>query len=118
MRMGTSVVNTAGIKTGMATIRTPTGALRPQIVRTPITLRPGQTIATKTPFGTRPILATTQFSPSLVIKSGQPQQPVKEKRTFSSSGFVYVYSTLNWCFTLLLKILLLGFLFIPVLFFK
>ncbi|XP_014271062.1 transcription initiation factor TFIID subunit 4 isoform X1 [Halyomorpha halys] len=86
--MRTSVVNTAGIKTGVATIRTPTGALRPQIVRTPITLRPGQTIATKTPFGTRPILATTQFSPSLVIKSGQPQQPVKEKRTFSSSGFV------------------------------
>ena len=90
MRMGTNVVSTAaGMKTGVATIRTSTGALRPQIVRTPITLRPGQTLATKAPFGARPILAT-QFSPSLIVKPGQPQQPIKEKRTFSSSGFVYV----------------------------
>lgn len=87
VRMSTNVA-TPGVKTGIAaTIRTPAPGMRPQLVRTPqITLRPGQTIAAKTPFGTRPII-TTQFPSSLVFKPGQ-QQPVKEKKTFSSSGYV------------------------------
>lgn len=88
VRMGSNIVTTGG-KTGITTIRTPVGTLRPQIVRTPtqITLRPGQTITSKPQFASRPLITSSQFSSPVVMKPGQ-QQPMKEKRTFSSSGYV------------------------------